>query len=236
MKPRVSVITCHIIERPDLIKETYESLLNQSESNWEWLIEADSKDQLDDIRKDPRVKIRNNNSLQIPQKRNRALLSAQGDYVACLDDDDTYPKNSLKSRADALDRFPKAAFSFGVVTDSEGSHPSDPLPKGIVNPGEIYDIWKETKRLGKKKVLPAPAGVMWRKKVIWEMGGWLALPRSEDTALLMRASIKYPAFFVDEETYCIRQHAGRLTNNPYWKEEVWEWVEKTTEEFKNSIK
>jgi len=236
MPIRVSVITCHVPGREEMIYEAYQSLLNQTEQNWEWLIEADDADSIDYLKKDQRVFIRNNNPLiNVPTKRNRALLKARGEYIACLDDDDTLPTNSLQSRADALDENKEAALSFGVVTNSAEKDSLRPIDYGLVDQEVIYNNWLEVKSRGGSGVFPAPAGVMWRKGVLWEMGGWLALPRSEDTALLMRASIKYKAYFVKDQTYHIREHKGRMTRDPKWKNEAWQWVEETTEAFKKSL-
>ena len=83
------------------IKETIESVLAQSYSNWELIIVDDcSKDNTDDIVKpylsDARIRyLKNETNSGAAVSRNRALREAKGRWIAFLDSDDLWESDKL---------------------------------------------------------------------------------------------------------------------------------------------
>lgn len=106
MEIEVSIITpCYNSEK--FIKETYDSIKNQTYTNWEWIIVDDkSTDQSVEIINsfnDDRVKlIVNENNSGAAFSRNIALKNASGRYITFIDSDDLWVDNFLTSVLDYL--------------------------------------------------------------------------------------------------------------------------------------
>lgn len=92
----VSIITsCYNSEK--FIRETYDSILNQTHTNWEWIvIDDDSSDNTFSIIKnisliDSRVYVyKNNQNEGAAYSRNIGIKLAKGDYMTFIDSDDLW--------------------------------------------------------------------------------------------------------------------------------------------------
>lgn len=87
------------------IKETIESVLNQTYQNWEMIIiDDDSNDTSRDIieqyiEKDKRIKpLYNEKNIGAAQSRNKGIELSKGEYIAFLDSDDLWLPNKLKQQ------------------------------------------------------------------------------------------------------------------------------------------
>lgn len=100
--PEVSIITpCYNSEK--YLDETIKSVLNQTFTDWEWIIVDDcSKDNSTQIIKkhiDPRIKlIENKKNLGVAESRNQGIKNASGNIIAFLDSDDLWAKNKLEEQ------------------------------------------------------------------------------------------------------------------------------------------
>ncbi|WP_281699511.1 glycosyltransferase family 2 protein [Cetobacterium somerae] len=110
MKPLVSIITPSY-NSEKFIKETIESVLNQTYINWELLIVDDcSTDESPKIIKeyskiDHRIKyLRNEKNSGPAITRNRGLDIAKGKYIAFLDSDDFWDKQKLELQIDFMEK------------------------------------------------------------------------------------------------------------------------------------
>jgi len=101
------------------IKESIDSILNQSFKNWELIIINDgSQDNTETMVKnydDKRITLISQKNGGVSSARNRGLEIAQGKYVTFLDADDTFPKDSLKSRFEYLESNPNIDLVDGIV-------------------------------------------------------------------------------------------------------------------------
>ncbi|MCE7566317.1 glycosyltransferase [Aliivibrio fischeri] len=102
--PLVSIIT-PMFNCSSTIIDTYQSILEQSYSDWEWLITDDcSSDNsvaiLKEISKfDERVKISvNSSNLGAAHSRNNSIARAKGDFIAFLDSDDLWLPKKLEKQ------------------------------------------------------------------------------------------------------------------------------------------
>lgn len=106
MEELVSIITpCYNSEK--YITETYESIKNQSYTNWEWIIVDDcSTDRSMDIIKsfnDTRINLSINKiNSGAAISRNKALDIAQGRYITFIDSDDIWMKDFLEKSVNYL--------------------------------------------------------------------------------------------------------------------------------------
>ena len=117
--PKVSVLTPIYNTNIQYLKEMIESVLNQTFSDFEFLILNDSPEnlELDRVvqayqRKDSRIRyLKNDVNLGISESRNRLLKESKGEYLAILDHDDVCAPERLKKEAEYLDKHPEV----GVV-------------------------------------------------------------------------------------------------------------------------
>lgn len=116
--PKVSIITpCYNAEK--YIRETYESVINQTYENFEWIIINDkSTDKTQDILEtfnDPRIKIHHKDINEgVSLARNKGLELATGDLIAFLDADDLWLPNKLETQMKYHDKYD---FTFHSYTD-----------------------------------------------------------------------------------------------------------------------
>lgn len=118
--PRVSVLTPIYNTNPSHLREMIESILNQTFTDFEFLILNDSPDNkeiekfvLEYAKQDKRVKyFKNDKNMGITPSRNKLLKMARGEYIAIFDHDDISVPNRLELEVDFLDKNP----SVGVVS------------------------------------------------------------------------------------------------------------------------
>ena len=118
--PRVSVLTPIYNTNPSHLREMIESILNQTFTDFEFLILNDSPQntEIEKIVKeyakhDKRIKYsKNEKNMGITPSRNKLLKMARGEYIAIFDHDDISIPERLALEADYLDKHPH----IGVVS------------------------------------------------------------------------------------------------------------------------
>ena len=116
--PRVSVLTPIYNTNPVHLREMIESILNQTFTDFEFLILNDSPDntEIEEIvksYKDKRIKYsKNEKNMGITPSRNKLLKMARGEYVAIFDHDDISVPERLALQVGFLDKNPHV----GVVS------------------------------------------------------------------------------------------------------------------------
>ena len=117
-KPKVSVLTPLYNTNPQHLRECIESILNQTFTDFEFIILNDSPEnkELDKIvksYKDKRIKyFKNDKNMGISAARNKLLDMARGEYVAIFDHDDISMPDRLEQEVKFLDDNPH----IGVVS------------------------------------------------------------------------------------------------------------------------
>ncbi len=110
--PKVSVLTPIYKTNPEYLRECIESVLNQTYTDFEFLILNDSPDDeyLDEIvnsYKDKRIKyVKNDANMGISASRNKLLGLASGQYLAIFDHDDISLPERLEKQAVFMDANP----------------------------------------------------------------------------------------------------------------------------------
>lgn len=127
--PRVSIVM-GTYNRAHMLDRAIETLLQQTYQDWELIIADDgSKDDTPAVvrpwlEREPRiVYIRNDVNQGISRNYNTAFLRARGEYVAMLDDDDTWCMNDkLARQVEFLDRNPEYVGCGGgtIVVNPQG--------------------------------------------------------------------------------------------------------------------
>jgi len=124
-RPRFSVFT-PVYKTGERIRRTYESLVKQTWTNWEWVVVDDSPDDetwkiLQEIsNKDYRVKLHKTYPLtggNVGLAKHRAATLGDGDWLVELDHDDALTNECLATCNDAILKYPDAGFLYTDVCE-----------------------------------------------------------------------------------------------------------------------
>ena len=89
--------------RQDLLNRSIKSVINQSYKDWELFIVNDSKEKIIINQLDPRIHLVENQLLPGANgARNTGINLSSGNYIAFLDDDDTWNSNKLARQVDIM--------------------------------------------------------------------------------------------------------------------------------------
>ncbi|MFJ1702877.1 glycosyltransferase family 2 protein [Kitasatospora sp. NPDC088346] len=219
--PAVSVLTACRTDRAGTLPDALASLEAQHGTDWEWVLQFDGPVP---VLPPSLLAARAGGLLSVggsarpggygpAEARNRGLARCRGELVQNLDADDELEPDALTLLADALRARPDAAYAVGDARDllPDGSLVSVALDlrPGLLAPGEVYLRWRTEPSA--YSVPLHPAGVMWRRSVLLEFGGWPALWGMDDTALLMAVSAVRPGVYVGADTLRYRRHDGQLS-------------------------
>ncbi|MBR3511048.1 MAG: glycosyltransferase family 2 protein [Alphaproteobacteria bacterium] len=121
--PKVSVLTPIYNTKPEHLRECIESVLNQTFTDFEFLILNDSPDnqEIEKIVKeyakhDKRIKYsKNTKNIGITKSRNKLLKMARGEYLAVFDHDDISMPDRLEKEVKYLDENPDVGIVSGWI-------------------------------------------------------------------------------------------------------------------------
>ncbi|WP_345678302.1 glycosyltransferase family 2 protein [Yinghuangia aomiensis] len=145
--------------------------------------------------------------------RSVALGYVRTPWTAVLDADDVWLPRGL-DRLLAVADFCAAPWCAGLTVDllPDGSRVPFPdyLRDGPVPIGSVAEAYED---MG---FLPFHGcAVLWNTAVLWRLGGWPALPTSEDTALVLAASERFEGWYHGgSPVYGYRRHDDQTTAAP----------------------
>ena len=144
--------------------------------------------------------------------RSSSLVRASGELIRNLDSDDAFLPGALARDIEvlagdnsigwvtsrALDLLPD-----GTTTEyTFGEPPAGPIPRGWVLKTWRSQNWR----------LPILPGTMCiRRQLLIALGGWMALPSSEDTGVIVAASVVHDGYFIGEPSILYRKHPAQTT-------------------------
>ncbi len=218
----VSVITA-VDSAQNFITDSANSLYAQvlpSGWDWQWCVQIDGDDEMPDLGAagDRRVTVqRNGGRAGQAATRNLALTRARGSIVVNLDADSLFLKGALRSIVDCFAANPSIAWvsAGNVKVDLElceirGFVPTE-LSGRRVPKGTLETLWRPAE--GQVPIIPHT--VSYRTDVVRRIGGWMALPRSEDTGLAMTVSHLHDGFILNRPTIRNRSWNGQVTARPW---------------------
>ncbi|WP_223582061.1 glycosyltransferase family 2 protein [Sphingobacterium sp. GVS05A] len=186
------------------ISQAIQSVLDQSYTDFELLIIDDGSTDgtLEKIKiyKDNRIRILQNESNNgVVYTRNRALLEANGEFIAIMDSDDMATTDRLETLLNKFYENPELALigSHAKVIDANGDLTGH-LIKVETNP----ELLKYRLLFGNSF---AHSSVMMRTDVFREFNGY-RVPLAEDYDLFFRISTKYPVLNLDRALLLYREH------------------------------
>lgn len=221
MQPVVSVVTAVDPHRADHLLDAWESLRSQEIPDgwsWEWLVQCDSTN-LDDqqlVRKqlpdDPRISFAASRRSGPGVARTMTLARAHGRLVKTLDADDRLVPGVLTRDIEAHKQ-PGVMWSASRVLNEypdgrrDEHYPWNPR-NGRILSGSAYRAYEREWR-----ILVHPATLCVRYSLILALGGWMALPASEDTALLMACDAFSDGWFHAETGLIYRRWGPQMSQS-----------------------
>lgn len=190
--PLVSVIMATFNEPVKYIKEAIESILNQTYTNFEFIIiddstKTDTIETIDFYTKDPRVVIiRNNTKMGFVRALNKGLKTAKGQYIARMDGDDISFIDRLEKQVTYLEQFKNIDILGGNIQ--------------IIN--EIGDVISQRRYL--------------RGKFLLQISGIFRSPVAHPTVMFRRSIIDHQLFY--DESFLKSEDIDfwfRLRNNGF---------------------
>ncbi|MFE9204685.1 glycosyltransferase family 2 protein [Micromonospora sp. NPDC007230] len=234
MNRTVSVITPVYAPMASFLQDAYKSLLAQDLPpgwDWEWLVQEDGQDGEIELclPDDSRIKFGSGRRGGPGVARTVALGRANGEFVKVLDADDQLMPGALSRDIDRLTRSPEVGWTTSRVLDllQDGSVLSwehqDP-PEGQIPRRQVVDFW-----MNNEYRLPVhPATLCIRRRLLLALGGWMALPASEDTGLLLAANVLSDGYFISEPGLLYRKWPGQTTMQA-------NFIDKEARDHRNSI-
>ncbi|MEW2526697.1 glycosyltransferase [Streptomyces sp. NPDC047071] len=213
---RVTIITAVHAPSARFLPDAYASIRAQELPEgweWHWLIQEDGKSDLvaPYVPDDERVTFRQGRPGGPGVARTLALAHAEGPYVKVLDADDQLKPGVLARDLAALEADGTLGWATSRVLDllpdgSTAGFPGDP-DHGPIERTAVLDHWKAN---GFRAPVH-PASLFVRRDLLVALGGWMALPASEDTGLLLALGSVARGWFSAEAGLLYRKWEGQVT-------------------------
>ncbi|GAA2328428.1 glycosyltransferase family A protein [Streptomyces cuspidosporus] len=219
----VSIVTPVHGPAVSLLPEAYESILRQELPDgweWEWLIQEDGEGVHAAAHLpggDPRISIdssrRGGPQVARTMAFARSCMSGESEYIKVFDADDLMAPGALARDIDILSRRPTVGWTTSRALDllPDGStvgFDGDP-ERGVLPAGSVWRYWQDNKR-----AQVHPATLCARRELLLVLGGWMALPASGDTGLLLGLDALADGWFHDEVGLLYRKHPDQITQHP----------------------
>ncbi len=219
---RITVVTAVHAPSARHLPDAYASLRDQRLPDgweWHWVIQEDGRTDAvaPHVPDDPRVTLRQGRPGGPGGPgvaRTLALAHAEGPYVKVLDADDRLTPGALARDLAALEADPDLGWATSRALDllPDGTtvgFPGDP-DEGPVERGAVLDHWAAHDCLAQVH----PATLFVRRDLLLALGGWMALPASEDTGLLLALNAVSRGWFTRETGLLYRKWDGQVTAAP----------------------
>ncbi|MET8575449.1 glycosyltransferase family A protein [Streptomyces sp. NPDC005012] len=212
----ISVITAVHAPGAHHLPEAYKSLLAQDMPrgwDWQWVIQEDGHTDgvVPHVPDDERVCFGQGRAGRAAMARMLGLARATGEVVKVLDADDQLTPGALARDVEALERNAEVGWVTSRVLDllPDGStlgFDGDP-DAGVLERGSVLEYW----RANDFRASVHPATLAIRKDLLLALGGWMALPASEDTGLLLALSAVSRGWFNADVGLLYRKWDGQVT-------------------------
>jgi glycosyltransferase involved in cell wall biosynthesis len=215
--PEISIITAVFDGGHHYLGEAYESLCAQTlprDWTWQWVVQEDGTTgrPVRTLPTDSRISTGSGRAGRACMARTVALSRATGSLVRTLDADDLLTPGALTREIETLTGNPHIGWTACAALDlqSDGTLTgvdTDP-PVGPIDPTVLaasYDA-RALSILG--------TTVCARRDLVFALGGWPALPSSEDAGLLLALNEVAPGWFITEVGYLYRKHENQSTKDP----------------------
>lgn len=187
--PLISVIS-PVYNAEKTIRETIESVLNQTLTDFELIIVNDgSQDATLEVIssiQDLRIKVFSYANAGVSASRNRGIIQATGEYISFIDADDLWTPDKLEAQFNALKEHPEAAIAYSWTDWIDES--SQLIGAGVhqTASGNVYG------KLLLGDFIGSGSNPLIRKQALVEVGGFdQSLVHAEDWDLWLRLAARY---------------------------------------------
>ncbi|MBE9126713.1 MULTISPECIES: glycosyltransferase [unclassified Coleofasciculus] len=215
--PQISVII-PAYNASKTIKETVESVLNQTFSDFELIVindgSTDSTSEIISTIKDERLKVFSYPNTGVAASRNRGVSQALGEYISFLDADDLWTPDKLETQLKALQENPPAAVAYSW-TDWIDEFGQFLRPGGhFTENGDVYV------KLLLKDFIESGSNPLIRRQALTEVGGFdESLAFAEDWDLWLRLAAQYSFVAIPSPQILYRISPNSASFN-VWKMEL----------------
>jgi glycosyltransferase involved in cell wall biosynthesis len=194
------------------IKETIESVLNQTFSDLELIVVDDgSSDSTLNILSrvpDPRLKVFSYANAGVSVSRNRGFSHACGEYISFLDADDLWTPDKLEAQLQALAANPLAAVAYSWVDYIDSTGKFFRSGNHITANGNIYE------RLLIDNLLENGSNPLIRRQALAETGSFnQKMSPAEDWDMWLRLSVRHHFVAVPKPQVLYRMSTNSLSTN-----------------------
>ena len=213
----ISVVTPAYRPVPEYLTAAYDSLRAQDLPGgweWQWVVQEDgqSGEAARILPDDPRISPGSGRRAGEPTTRNMCLSRATGELIKVLDADDQLTPGALAREIEVLSDYPEIGWTTAAVLDllPDGStlgfdfNPAS----GPIECGEILRFWRSHDYRSNVH----PATLCLRRRLVTALGGWMALPASGDTGLLIAANTISTGYFIPDIGLLYRKWPGQMTS------------------------
>lgn len=201
-------------ERVDFLEKSINSILNQTFTDFEFLIIDDHSTKVDCVRTlehygkiDGRIKIvRNEQNLGLTKTLNKGLALAQGTYVARLDSDDIAASNRLQKQLSFMQENPDYALvgAWSYLID-EYNH--------VVGKKQFYTDYFDIRKHILEFNFFTHSTWFFKKDIIVNLGGYSdKAPANEDYDLLLQLISKHPVHNLNEFLCWYRRRPASISH------------------------
>ncbi|MGW7078722.1 glycosyltransferase family 2 protein [Streptomyces sp. NPDC054866] len=216
MSRRIVIVTAVHAPSAPFLADAYKSIREQELPvgwEWHWLIQEDgTTDRVAPyVPDDDRITFRQGRPGGPGVARTIALAHADGEYVKVLDADDQLAPGALARDLAALEADRTLAWATSRALDllpdgSTAGFPGDP-EHGPIERQEVLNYWASHDY----RAQVHPATLFVRRDLLVALGGWMALPASEDTGLLLALNSTSRGWFSSEVGLLYRKWEGQAT-------------------------
>ncbi|MEU7428405.1 glycosyltransferase family 2 protein [Streptomyces sp. NPDC040750] len=217
--PLISIVTPVYDGGQAYMLEAYESLKVQDLPpgwDWEWVVQEDGPGSPASILPaDDRISIGTNRKGGAAMTRSIAMSRVRGVLVRALDADDLLPRGALNQAITTLSQQADVAWCVSACLDL--------LPDGSLRPGPhdpppgrlAANVMRSGYEAGRFPVVGTT--LVAYTALIQAVGGWPAVPASEDVALLLFCEAVSQGWMIDEPGAIYRKHETQATaQNAHW--------------------
>ena len=199
------------------LREAIESILNQTFTNFEFIIvndcSTDSSLEIIQSYEDERIKVINNErNIGLTKSLNKGIKQARGEYIARQDADDISLPNRFEKQLKYFEEHPKTALlgTSIYVIDENGNI----LEKRIASPSPNKTLLKGNRF--------THGSLMFKRSVINELGQYNELFKySQDYELCLRISKYYEVKNLEAPLYKLRFHSSSIASTKIKEQQLY---------------
>jgi len=201
----------------ETIKETVNSVLNQTFRNWELIVINDgSQDATLEIVssiKDERIKVFSYPNKGQPASRNRGIARAKGEYISFIDADDLWTADKLEAQYQALRDNPQAAVAYSWTDWIDESGQLLSCGSYISENGDVFA------QLLLQDFIANGSNPLIRRQALLNVGNFdESLSNAHDWDMWLRLAAHYPFVVVPSAQILYRKSTSSMSANVWGME------------------